>query len=342
VIADLSYRNYDGELHARAVRGWIVALATIRANVNRRKLGLWIPAGLILLTYLILGVIFYFTQNLTQNLQEQFGGALPGRPDNPYVLTLNQALSGTGILLFAAALTVGAGSIAADNRANALLVYLSKPITRNDYLLGKWIGVFLLLGAISLAPALLMYLFFLVAYTGDGFLKQNPTLIFRVLGATLLPAALHASLILGFSAWSKSPRMAGAIYAGLYFSLAAISGIVGGILLTRGGGPQAGAASEQRTASLVANLSIDGISRGIAMHLYGVTPQQMFEQSMGMGSGQQQQQRRRRAPQRPPRPARRMPNRAPLAPLLAAAAVLIAAPLVAAHARIRAVEVVRG
>jgi hypothetical protein len=94
-------------------------------------------------------------------------------------------------------------------------------------------GIFLLLGAVSFGPALLMYLFFLIAYTGDGFLKQNPTLIFRVAGATLLPAVLHASLILGFSAWSKSPRMAGAVYAGFYFALAAVTGIVGGILLTR-------------------------------------------------------------------------------------------------------------
>jgi len=41
------------------------------------------------------------------------------------------------------ALVVGAGAIAADNRSNALMVYLSKPITKGDYLLGKWMGIFL-------------------------------------------------------------------------------------------------------------------------------------------------------------------------------------------------------
>lgn len=335
-IADLSYRGYDGPLKTRALRWWIVALATIRANINVRRFGYWVPAALILLTYLIAGVIFYFTQDLRQRFA---AAGVPGDALGPsinfYAFTLNNCLGLSGVLLFAAALTVGAASIAADNRANALLVYLSKPITRADYLLGKWVGVFLLLAALSVVPALLMFLFFVIAYTGDGFLRENPALTVRLLGATLLPAVLHASLILGFSAWSKSPRTAGAVYAAFYFALAIVTGVAGAILGSRDPSGRSAA-----TQALVSHLSVSGVIEGVGLHLYDIAPQQIA-QALGNGAGRRRNRRARRS-RRPPAVVPRVPPRPPLAPLLAVAGGLIVVPLALAHRRVRAVEIVRG
>jgi ABC-2 type transport system permease protein len=164
---------------------------------------------------------------------EETGNFMAAGPANPYALSLYQGLTSTHLLVVIAAITIGAGVIAADNRANALLVYLSKPLTRIDYLIGKWMGVFLLLAALTLTPALLLFLFFAVAYNSDGFLKDNPTLILRVIAVSLLPAAFHASLILGFSAWSKTPRLAGALYAALYFVTGILAGAIGSVLLQK-------------------------------------------------------------------------------------------------------------
>ncbi|MBC7807299.1 MAG: ABC transporter permease subunit, partial [Akkermansiaceae bacterium] len=313
-IADVSYRSYDGELRNRSARWWTITLATLRTGV--KKLGYWIPGALILLVYLISGMVFYFTRNA----RAQFGAE---EPANQYAIVLNQGLSGTGLLLFIAALTVGAGSIAADNKANALLVYLSKPITRLDYLVGKWMGVFLLLAGLSVVPALLMYLFFLVAYSGDGFLKDNPTLILRVLAATIFPAALHTSLVMGFSALSKSPRLAGSLYAAFYFVSLIISVTASQLMLSRDtvremkettkltvkvSGDGVTTDKNGANTALVANLSVSGIGSGLAQHLYDVTPQQIAQ-----CSGGRRRNRRRReaaeegAPVPPSIPAQRPP-----------------------------------
>lgn len=323
-IADVSYRTYDGELRNRSARWWTITLSTVRMSI--KKLGYWIPGGLVLLIYLISGLVFYFTRNA----RAQFGAE---EPANQYAIFLNQGLSGTGLLLFIAALTIGAGSIAADNKANALLVYLSKPITRLDYLIGKWVGIFLLLAGLSFVPALLMYLFFLVAYSGDGFLKDNPTLILRLIAATLFPAALHTSLVMGFSACSKSPRLAGSLYAAFYFVSLIVAITASQLMLSRDTGGNKGA-----NTALVASLSVPGISDGLAQHLYDLTPKQIAQ-----NSGGRRRNRRFRAPKPPAEEAPPVTaERPPLIPLLLIGGALIALPIAVATARVRAVEVVRG
>ncbi|MDX1934690.1 MAG: ABC transporter permease subunit [Capsulimonadales bacterium] len=324
-IADTSYRHYEGPRNLHSVRFRVVALSTIRQNVNRTRLGFWIPAGFILLTYFIFGAIFYVTQSV-----RQFGVTIPGDTGNPYALTLYQGLVSIDLFLFAAALTVGAGSIAADNRANALLVYLSRPLTRRDYLLGKWLGIFLLLAGLSLVPNLVMYLFFLTAYWKDGFSDQAVGMFGRMLAASLIGPLLHTSLILGFSAWSRSPRLAGAAYAGFYFILSLASGILGEVLLERDT-----AGRMPQTIAIVSNLSVSGLNRGVAQSLYDVTPQQAVQ---NFRQGRRRIRRRRVIQEAPPN----MPGRPPLAPMAGLTLAIIVLPVGAAAARIRAVEVVRG
>lgn len=325
-IADVSYRTYDGELRDRSARWWTIALSTLRMNI--KKLGYWIPGALVLLIYLISGLVFYFTRNA----RAQFGAE---EPANQYAITLNQGLSGTALLVFIAALTIGAGSIASDNKANALLVYLSKPITRLDYLVGKWVGIFLLLAGLSFVPALLMYLFFLVAYSGDGFLKDNALLILRLAAATLFPAALLTSLVIGFSACSKSPRLAGSLFAAFYFVSGIVALTASQVMMSRDN-----AAKAVATTALVAHLSVDGISNGLAQHLYDLTPQQITQNSGGRRRNRRRRQQREGdgPPPGPSIPA----QRPPLIPLLLIGGGLIALPLGIAAARVRAVEVVKG
>lgn len=308
-IADLSYRNYDGPLHTRAVRWWIVALAGIRLVI--RKKGFWIVFAISLLPFLVVGAILYF--------QSSYPMMMRGNPmanetrGQVYASQFFQAYQNQSLWLFILALMAGAGSIAADNQANALLVYLSKPLTKGDYLLGKWMGIFLVVFAAAAAPAILLYLYCLLSYVPNGFLRDEPWLFFRVLAAAAVPASIHASLMIGFSAWSKTPRMAGALYAGVYFVSQAISMMTWGIT-THG---------DLGQGVLTRHLSIPGVIDGLAQHIYNlqiiiVT----FHRHRGM---------------------ERLTLEAPdLLVMLALAAGAIALGVLAARARIRAVEIVKG
>src|SRR5262249_40258353 len=160
---------------------------------------------------------------------QQFGGAAQMQTQH-WASWFMRALPWSMFFLVALTMVVGAGSIANDNRANALLVYLSKPVTKLDYLVGKWVGVFVMLFSVAFVPALILYLYCLLSFRSEGFFTSDRLLLGKVLLVTAIGAALHTSLILGFSSWSKSALMAGALYAAFYFLGVAIAPIVSMII----------------------------------------------------------------------------------------------------------------
>jgi ABC-2 type transport system permease protein len=113
----------------------------------------------------------------------------------------------------------GAGLIANDLRTGAILVYLSRPLTRRDYVLGK-AGVLMLLNlSVTLVPGLLLYLIAL-ALAPDQFLKWDLAWIGPAIVLQAAVMSLVMSLVgLAVSSLSRSARVAGigffAVVAGL-------------------------------------------------------------------------------------------------------------------------------
>jgi ABC-2 type transport system permease protein len=230
---------------------------------------------------------------------------------------------------------VGAGSIAADNQANALMVYLSKPLTKGDYLLGKWMSIFLMVTAVALFPSLIFYIYCLLSYASEGFLKDEPWLFFRMIGACAVPGIIHASLLVGFSAWSKTPRMAGAVYAGFYFLSSFACMMVWGIQHN----------GNLRRGVLTRHLSVPGSINGIQQNVYGIK-----EQVPGFRPPMEADNEVRDG--RVTSPTRDGQGRVfdqnmkidgpPLLPLVLVAGTFCLVAVLAARSRIRAVEVVKG
>ncbi len=254
-IADLTYRNYDGPLRVHAFRWWIIARTLLRSVV--RRWWFWVFAVLSVFPYLLGG----FGLFLRGQMNSQGNGGLLTLPT--WGTYFYNGFTGSLFWLFIIAVSFGASSIAGDNRTNALQIYLSKPVTKSDYLLGKWAGLFILLATVSLTPMLLLYLFALAMFNADGFLKDDPGLIARLLMITLLPALLHTSLITGLSAWSRRPMLTGGIYMGLYIGLGIVTWIIHVILLISG---------RPHIAKTVSHLSIPGLLDGIAMHALNPAP----------------------------------------------------------------------
>jgi ABC-2 type transport system permease protein len=309
-IADLTYRNYDGPLRTRAARWWIVALATLR--LVSKKPGYWITIVICVLPYLGHGLQFYLQNRAGLGNNPMFS---PPDPKQKWALVVFQSLNGdiNCLGLFLIALIAGSGSISADNRANALLVYLSKPITKGDYLLGKWAGVFLAIFGVAFVPGLLLYTSLAFSYARDGFFKDDPWLLLHLTLAAAVQGVIHTSLILGFSAWSKSPSTAGAIYAAVYFVGNIIVGGIMGHLLMR---------DDYATGNLVQHFAIGGVIDGLAQNLLHVSVVDLFRRSV---KGVQ--------------PSDTAPA---LWPLIGLATAMVAISIAAARAKIQAVEVIRG
>lgn len=308
-IADVSYRHYDGVLHTRAVRWWIVAVASLRLVVKKK--GFWIVAAIsVLPSYVLYGFLLYFQSRAGMGRGNPLIDNTPGQK---FASIFFQAYQNQLFWLFLLSFWIGPGSIAADSQANALLVYLSKPLTKADYLLGKWVGIFLTLFVVAFLPALVLYAFCLLSYLDEGFLRDERWLFFHMVGATMIPGVIHASVHVGCSAWSKSPRMAGAVYAGLYLITGFIAGAYWAIRYH--GHLQEGIA--------IRHCSIGGVIQGLAQNAYGVTLHVVrVSRRRGMLN----------LTLEPPS----------LRLMLALALALVVVGVVAARLRIRAVEVIRG
>ena len=68
---------------------------------------------------------------------------------------------------------IGAGLIANDRRANALQIYLSKPLLRSEYIAGKAAVLFFFLMLITWVPAILLLLVQVMFAGNFQFLRKN-------------------------------------------------------------------------------------------------------------------------------------------------------------------------
>jgi ABC-2 type transport system permease protein len=216
-INDLSYRHYDGPLNSSAARWWSIAKMTIQLATKKR--GFWGWSIFSAWWYIILLAVFWFVDNFLGGMSAAAGISASDTFLKQIVWKgqFVHAFSFSQMILMVVTLLVGASAIANDNRANALLVYLSKPCTRFDYVFGKWLGVFILVASVSFVPMTIFYLYGLLSFQEYGFFKDAPWLFPKLFCVSAMSGALHASLSLGVSSLFNQGRLAGATYAGIFF-----------------------------------------------------------------------------------------------------------------------------
>ena len=84
----------------------------------------------------------------------------------PTAETFRQFLEQQDFFVFVITIYVGAGLIANDRRANALQIYLSKPLTRAEYVLGKLAILMSFLALVTWLPAIVL-LIVQIAFAGN-------------------------------------------------------------------------------------------------------------------------------------------------------------------------------
>jgi ABC-2 type transport system permease protein len=147
-------------------------------------------------------IIIYLHHNLSalqlMNLPiEQLNQFLPINADFFY-----RGLWFQGGLSFGLALIVGPALVSPDLRNNGLPLYLSRPFSRSEYVLGKMSVLMILLSAITWVPGLL--LFFLEAYLdGSGWLAKNWHIGFAIFVGSWAWILFLSLFSLAVSAWVK-------------------------------------------------------------------------------------------------------------------------------------------
>ena len=142
-IHDQSYRRYAGG-KAMPGQAWTVIARAGMMGVLRKRVFL----GLLLLgwsPFIFRAVQIYLTTNYPQ--MAMFA---------PTAETFRQFLEQQDFFVFVVTIYVGAGLISNDRRANALQIYLAKPLMRTEYIFGKAAILFGFLLFVTMIPALLL------------------------------------------------------------------------------------------------------------------------------------------------------------------------------------------
>ena len=212
-IHDQSYRHYGGR-REQIGRAWAVIARQGVLTIARKRLFL----GLLLLAWIpfIVGAVAVY---LSANFPQMSLLSMTAQRFRDFLETQN-------FFVFVITVWVGAGLIASDKRANALQIYLSKPLARVEYVAGKLMILATFLLAVTLVPALLL-LILQVLFTGSfTFLRQNFYLFPAVILFSFLQVLLASFTMLALSSLSKSSRYVAILYAGVIFFSDAVYGLI--------------------------------------------------------------------------------------------------------------------
>ncbi len=211
-IHDQGYRRYSGtRLRGRA--WWVMLRNGVVGMIgNRRWIVLMIASWI---QFVIRAVQFYIAANFSQ-------AAIVA----PSAATFRDFFDKQDLFVFLVTVTLGAGSIAEDRRANALQIYLSKPLSRFEYIAGKLSVLMVFLLFITWLPAVLL-LVVQVAFAGNfAFIEANAYLFPAITVYSLVEVLLVAICITALSSLSSSGRFVGILYTALIFFSDALYGVL--------------------------------------------------------------------------------------------------------------------
>jgi ABC-2 type transport system permease protein len=113
-------------------------------------------------------------------------------------------------------LLVGPDLISQDLRSNAIPLYLSRPIRRFDYFLGKLGVIAVYLSAVTLGPLLVAYTLGVACSLDLGVVRDTAWLLLGGLGYCVVIIVSAGTLMLALSSLSKNSRQVSALWVVLW------------------------------------------------------------------------------------------------------------------------------
>jgi ABC-2 type transport system permease protein len=223
-----TYRAYSGPLTNPAWRFLVLQHYAFRAVFRSRSL----LVGYVACFIAPLGAIcaLYLNQNTP---------ALSAIHAKPGILSINGAwflglMTLQGVLAGLLTAFVGPSLIAPDLSNGALPLYLSRPFSRTEYVLGKGSVLGSLIASVTLAPVLLCFVIQSSLMGFDWFAKNLYIAGGIVVGSLLLMAVLIL-LGLAMSAWVRWRIGAGALILGAFVAGKGFGAVINAVMRTTGG-----------------------------------------------------------------------------------------------------------
>lgn len=244
-IIDRGYRHYDGE--RTGVRGaiWSLARHSIARGLGLRRT-IWAKALPVVAAAIafIPAIVFVGIVAL-----------IPARSLTDFVLPSYGAYYGnviTAIILFVA--LTAPEMLCTDRRTGMLGIYLASPLDRDTYLLGKALGVGIVLSIVCIGPTLLMLVANVLQSQGPDGIGDFAVTLARVVGAGLAVTLLYTGVTVGLA--SLTDRKAIASAAIILTFLVSIT-VAGSLIEGAQAGDGAGA------------ISVTTLSLEVAMRVHG-------------------------------------------------------------------------
>ncbi len=207
-----NYRHWEGTLKTQShTRWWIIAKAELKLLAQRKivRLIVAIPPLMYIFAHAVLiyiinqvpGVEFAFIKVDSEFFQKFLFRIYPF--PSTFIVALVAVFGGSGL-------------IATDLKNNTLSLYLSKPISWIDYLMGKFAAIGILLACLTLVPGLLLFLEQSLL-AGTTFLKDNYWVPFSIIAYSVIIILSTGLLILLFSSLTTNSRYAIIGFSAVWF-----------------------------------------------------------------------------------------------------------------------------
>lgn len=205
---DLGYRGWERSLRPTAMAWWPVARTSLLLLL-RRKL-FWILLLIGLFNFLFIFAMIYLYAEFIVNLPDSPGSShrfkqfaefiLPGIIEGDgkvYSRFINiQGIVSVLMLAFGGAVLVGS-----DHRQGGLIFYLSRRLGVWQYLLGKFVGIAMLVSLVTTVPALILYVEYGMLTEFRYFSLTYRTILVGILGYGMAVTVTLSLLCLAMGSW---------------------------------------------------------------------------------------------------------------------------------------------
>ncbi len=213
-IKEKGYSHWDGEFSPQKLPWWPITRYGIKLTLKKKFFKL--TCALALIPAVVFLVMIYLAERI-----KDFSIIMDGGSE---LIKVNPALFNTyftnEFLLFMIIIILvfaGAGLIADDLKYNSLQLYFSRPLRKQDYLLGKASVLVFFLLILTLVPGLILFIMKLI-FSGDlNFFGDFPMLPLSIIGYSIFVTMFFSFYTLLLSSLSKSKRYVIILIVGVYF-----------------------------------------------------------------------------------------------------------------------------